>query len=185
MTCTSTGNPKPQVRWLTDQEKPLTEAVDWKAILFLTDVTEPRDYICVANNSLGRVQHLVRVEIIEVPRAPADLQVVERGPTFAILRWFPGRTDDTQPDPTRPVPVPITSYTLIVTDLDDDNGRQAMKRKITGISPRKIEVDGYVHQKVPDLKPDHRYTAEVYALGAPFGISDASNQISFKTLELR
>lgn len=64
LTCTANGNPKPQVKWLTDQEKSLTEVVDWKAILFLTDVTEPRVYICVANNSLGRVQHLVRVEII-------------------------------------------------------------------------------------------------------------------------
>ncbi len=64
LTCTATGNPKPQVKWLTDQEKPLTEAVEWKAMLFLTDVTEPRVYICVANNSLGRVQHPVRVEII-------------------------------------------------------------------------------------------------------------------------
>ncbi|VDO03412.1 unnamed protein product [Rodentolepis nana] len=185
LTCTATGNPKPQVKWLTDQEKPLTEAVDWKAILFLIDVTEPRDYICVANNSLGRVQHLVRVEIIDVPRAPVDLQVVERGPTFAILRWFPSRIDDdNQPDPTRPPPVPITSYTLIVTDLDADNGRQAKKRKITGISPRKIEADGYIHQKVLELKPDHRYTAEVYALGAQYGISDVSNQVTFKTLEL-
>ena len=64
LTCTANGNPTPEVRWLTDQEKPLTEAVDWKATLFLTDVTEPRVYICVANNSLGRVQHLVRVEVI-------------------------------------------------------------------------------------------------------------------------
>ena len=186
LTCTATGNPKPQVKWFTDQEKPLTEAVDWKAILFLTDVTEPRIYICVANNSLGRVQHLVRVEIIDVPRAPADLECVERGPTFASLRWFPGRSgDDVQPDSSRSLPVPITSYTLSVTDLDANNGRQVMKRKLTDISPWKVQPDGSVSHKVTDLKPDHRYTAEVYALSTKFGISDASNQITFKTLEMR
>ncbi|KAM7542554.1 hypothetical protein Aperf_G00000000579 [Anoplocephala perfoliata] len=185
LTCTATGNPKPQVKWLTDQEKPLTEVVDWKAILFLTDVTEPRVYICVANNSLGRVQHLVRVEIIDIPRAPVDLQCVERGPTFANLRWFSGQTDeDTVSDSSRPISIPITSYTLIVTDLDADNGRQAIKRKLTDISPWNVQADGSVHLKVTDLKPDHRYTAEVYALSTKFGISDASNQITFKTLEL-
>ena len=205
LTCTATGNPKPEVKWFTDQEKPLTEAVDWKAILFLTDVTEPRVYICIANNSLGRVQHLVRVEIIgrllyyllnrlltflllvDVPRAPANLQCVERGATFASLRWFPGQAvDDVVPsDSPRSLPVPITSYTLIVTDLDADSGRQAVKRKLTDISPWKVQADGSVNLKVTDLKPDHRYTAEVYALSTKFGISDASNQITFKTLEMR
>ncbi|CDI96853.2 receptor type tyrosine protein phosphatase [Echinococcus multilocularis] len=185
LSCTANGNPRPQVKWLTDQEKPLTEAVEWKAILFLTDVTEPRVYICVANNSLGRIQHLVRVEIIDVPRAPADLQCLERGPTYASLRWFSSRSGDrTQPDSLRSLHVPITSYTLIVTDLDADNRHQAVKRKLTDISPWKVQPDGSVQLKVTDLKPDHRYTAEVYALSTKFGISDASNKITFKTLEM-
>ncbi|VDL88738.1 unnamed protein product [Schistocephalus solidus] len=64
LTCTATGNPKPQVRWLTDQERTLTDSTEGKAMLFLTDVTEPRRYICEANNSLGTVQHLVRIEIL-------------------------------------------------------------------------------------------------------------------------
>lgn len=122
----------------------------------------------------------------DVPRAPADLQCLERGPTYASLRWFPGRSgDETQPDASRSLPVPVTSYTLIVTDLDADNGRQALKRKLTDIAPWKVQLDGSVHLKVTDLKPDHRYTAEVYALSTKFGISDASNQITFKTLEMR
>lgn len=124
--------------------------------------------------------------MLEAPRAPVDLQCVERGPTFASLRWFSGQTDEeTLPDSSRTPSVPINSYTLIVTDLDADNGRQAVKRKLTDISPWKVQADGSVHLKVTDLKPDHRFTAEVYALSTKFGISDASNQVTFKTLELR
>uniref|UniRef100_A0A5K3ESB3 protein-tyrosine-phosphatase n=1 Tax=Mesocestoides corti TaxID=53468 RepID=A0A5K3ESB3_MESCO len=184
LTCTASGNPQAQVRWLTDQEKPLTEAVEWRAMLFLTDVTEPRVYICVANNNLGQVQHAVRVDIVDVPRAPVDLECIARGPTHANLRWFPGRAaGEAHADPSRVSPVPITSYTLIVTDLDAFDGRQTVKRKLTDISPWKIQADGSVQLKVTDLKPDHRYTAEVYALSTKFGISDASNQIAFRTLE--
>ncbi|KER33991.1 hypothetical protein T265_12473, partial [Opisthorchis viverrini] len=61
LTCRATGNPIPSTRWLTDSENPITESVEGVATLFLTDVTGPARYICEANNSLGTVQHPVRI----------------------------------------------------------------------------------------------------------------------------
>lgn len=64
LTCRASGNPIPSTRWLTDRERPITESKEGVATLFLADVTEPARYICEANNSLGTVQHPVRVNVL-------------------------------------------------------------------------------------------------------------------------
>ncbi|VDN10004.1 unnamed protein product [Dibothriocephalus latus] len=117
----------------------------------------------------------------DVPPPPVDLECFSRGPTYAILRWLPGKPLQDRASRTY---VPITSYTLTLTEVEPTSG-PPMKRQITDISPWKINNDGSVHLKVIDLKPDRRYAANVYAVSLKFGMSDASNTATFSTSELR
>lgn len=130
----------------------------------------------------------------DVPGAPANLECLDRGPTHASLRWFPGvqgatfgegasSADDEGHRGTPPPHITPNSYTLIVTELDSLRGGPPNKRKLADIPPWNSQPDGSIHRKVTDLKPDHRYTAEVYAVNPQFGVSDSSNQVTFKTME--
>lgn len=64
LTCRAAGNPTTTTRWLTDGERPITDFTEGTSTLYLADITEPARYICEANNSLGTVQHPVRIQII-------------------------------------------------------------------------------------------------------------------------
>ncbi|BHF67116.1 protein tyrosine phosphatase activity [Sparganum proliferum] len=145
------------------------------------DVSDDGQYECLASNSHGAVLSArVHLRVRNVPPPPVDLECFSRGPTYAILRWLPGKPLQ---DPASRTFVPITSYTLILTELESTSG-QPMKRQITDISPWKINNDGSVHLKVIDLKPDRRYAANVYAVSLKFGMSDGSNTVTFSTSEL-
>lgn len=126
--------------------------------------------------------HILFVCYLDVPPPPADLECIDRGRTHANLRWFPGKP--AQDHGNGGMAVPVTSYTVILTDLDPSPGTSG-KRKTSNISPWRINEDGSVHLKVTDLKPDKRYTAEVYAVSLKFGMSDPSNMVKFNTLEMR
>ncbi|KAF6780423.1 hypothetical protein AHF37_00137 [Paragonimus kellicotti] len=182
LTCRATGNPIPVTRWLTDRESPITESNEGTATLFVADITESTRYICEANNSLGTVQHPVRVFVIDVPSPPVNLTCLEEGAYHAFLRWFPPEIPQKfqHKDPSETT---IDSYTLFLTESNNTNAR-TNRRQITGISAKQIHPDGALQYKIVDLKPYTIYTAEVTAINNLLGMSDPSNKIMFTTAEI-
>ncbi|TNN16264.1 Receptor-type tyrosine-protein phosphatase F, partial [Schistosoma japonicum] len=180
LTCRAAGNPIPTTRWLTDSERSITEFTEGVSTLFLADITEPARYICEANNSLGTVQHPVRIQIIEVPPPPTDLICLEKGPTFAFLQWLPAKQSmETQQTTTRT----IDSYTLFLYELE--NGQTITnKKQLTDIPARQFHLHGALQYKLTDLKPYTMYLVEVCAVSNLLGMSDPSNKVNFITKEL-
>ncbi|KAA0194317.1 putative cell adhesion molecule [Fasciolopsis buskii] len=190
LTCRASGNPIPSTRWLTDRERPITESKEGVATLFLADVTEPARYICEANNSLGTVQHPVRVNVLDVPPPPQNLRCLEEGPTYAFLQWYP-------PNISREFQLKapdghvIDSYTLFLAKLDNlpdsapsTSSSSPFRKQLTDIPARQFHPDGALQYKVTDLQPYTNYSVEVAAVSNLLGMSDPSNRIVFTTAEV-
>ncbi|KAF5405733.1 hypothetical protein PHET_00747 [Paragonimus heterotremus] len=182
LTCRATGNPIPVTRWLTDRESPITESNEGMATLFVADITESTRYICEANNSLGTVQHPVRVFVIDVPPPPINLTCLEEGAYHAFLRWFPPEIPQKFQHKT-PSETTVDSYTLFLTESNNTDAG-SNRRQITGISAKQIHPDGALQYKIVDLKPYTKYEAEVTAINNLLGMSDPSNKVMFTTAEI-
>ncbi|GAA56235.1 receptor-type tyrosine-protein phosphatase F [Clonorchis sinensis] len=182
LTCRATGNPIPSTRWLTDSENPITESVEGVATLFLTDVTGPARYICEANNSLGTVQHPVRIYVIDMPPPPANLKCLEEGAFHAFLQWYPPDFSRKPAFKGHEKPT-IDSYTLFLTESNETHGTVA-KRQLTDIASKQFHPDGALQYKVVDLKPYTQYSAKVVAVSHALGMSDPSNTVFFTTAEV-
>ncbi|CAH8643500.1 unnamed protein product [Heterobilharzia americana] len=180
LTCRAAGNPASTTRWLTDSERPITDYTEGISTLYLADITEPARYICEANNSLGTVQHPVRVQIIEVPSPPTDLVCLEKGPTFAFLQWLPAKPSSSSQQPASRA---VDSYTLFLTEMDNAQ-TIANKKQLTDIPARQFHLHGALQYKLTDLKPYTMYSVEVCAVSNLLGMSDPSNKINFMTKEL-
>ena len=60
LTCVAVGSPMPFVRW-RDGATELGEAVIGKNVLELKNVTESKNYTCVASSDLGNIEHVGEV----------------------------------------------------------------------------------------------------------------------------
>ncbi|CAL8101211.1 unnamed protein product [Calicophoron daubneyi] len=181
LTCRAAGNPIPSARWLTDRERPITESTEGVATLFLADITEPARYICEANNSLGTVQHPVRVHVIDVPPAPVNLKSLEEGSNYVFLQWYPPRIS---PDGKFKAVdgQSIDSYTLFLYEGNRSKA-STTKKQLTDIPAKQYHPDGALQYKVVNLKPHTSYSAEVAAVSNVVGMSDPSNAVHFTTAE--
>ncbi|CAH8647880.1 unnamed protein product [Schistosoma intercalatum] len=183
LTCRAAGNPTTTTRWLTDGERPITDFTEGTSTLYLADITEPARYICEANNSLGTVQHPVRIQIIEVPPPPIDLMCLEKGPTFAFLQWSPAKQSADIQQTTTTTTRTVDSYTVFLYEME--NGQTITnKKQLTDIPARQFHLHGALQYKLTDLKPYTMYMVEVSAVSNLLGMSDPSNKVTFITKEL-
>lgn len=88
LTCVAVGSPMPFVLW-RDGATELGEAVIGKNVLQLKNVTESKNYTCVASSELGNIEHVGEV-IVKAPGTPPRYVVAKAlNPRTVQVSWLP------------------------------------------------------------------------------------------------
>ncbi|XP_056019779.1 receptor-type tyrosine-protein phosphatase F-like isoform X15 [Ostrea edulis] len=88
LTCVAVGSPMPHVMW-RDGASELGKPVIGKNVLQLKNVTESKNYTCVASSELGNIEHVGEV-IVRAPGTPPRYVTAKAlNPTTVSVSWLP------------------------------------------------------------------------------------------------
>uniref|UniRef100_A0A8W8P318 protein-tyrosine-phosphatase n=1 Tax=Magallana gigas TaxID=29159 RepID=A0A8W8P318_MAGGI len=88
LTCVAIGSPMPYVLW-RDGANQLGEPVIGKNVLQLKNVTESKNYTCVASSDLGNIEHVGEV-IVRAPGTPPRYVIAKAlNPRTVEVSWLP------------------------------------------------------------------------------------------------
>ncbi|XP_062573479.1 receptor-type tyrosine-protein phosphatase F-like isoform X2 [Saccostrea cucullata] len=155
LTCVAVGSPMPHVMW-RDGATELGKPVIGKNVLQLKNVTESKNYTCVASSYLGNIEHIGEV-IIKVE--PRNIFAEVTGPNTIDVSWDP-------PSQTKNV---VTKYFVY---YNDTYLKQESHLVVQG-TETKCQLE--------ELTPDTVYTIKVSAISNK-GEGAATRIIQAKTL---
>ncbi|XP_076090535.1 receptor-type tyrosine-protein phosphatase delta-like isoform X5 [Mytilus galloprovincialis] len=141
LTCVAVGSPMPKVKFRAGpiELTPEDEEHIGTNTLVLINVTESKNYTCVASSELGNIEHVVQVKVKAPGTPPKNVRAVALSPLTVLVKWDePAKPNGIikgykifytlEPD------LPITLWTTLDVPLPQANQRQAT---ITELKPNK------------------------------------------------
>ncbi|XP_052090699.1 tyrosine-protein phosphatase Lar-like isoform X2 [Mytilus californianus] len=141
LTCVAVGSPMPKVKFRAGpiELTPEDEERIGSNTLVLINITESKNYTCVASSELGNIEHVVQVKVKAPGTPPKNVRAEALSPLTVLVRWDePAKPNGIikgykifytlEPD------LPITLWTTLDVPLPQANQRQAT---ITELKPNK------------------------------------------------
>ncbi|CAL8085119.1 unnamed protein product [Calicophoron daubneyi] len=101
LSCTAVGAPVPTVDWYRGsrrlQQEKLEKQLPGTARILLLDLSESVNVTCVAESSMGRINHEVQVVVKTLPSPPGQPYLVDVGSQHARIAFEPSPTWKTSP----------------------------------------------------------------------------------------